>query len=341
MASVVELYSRQMSSALTSLAETPESQTVSAAGDSFLALPATVGAVQVVNQVPIFWNWAPTAPGIMDLSLFTFCDTIPLSNVDGAPFFSGTASFSSNYRSFVSTISSAGAFASIAADAAQRIIEPLPSASTPPGWARVAVNNILEWRPVWSPQLSPSQWMAGVVGSNPTSRTIEFDLSGAAPSSASAPEGPWPSLLPLLGSSARNISITAKAWGRIPIVPGDWFSTALVTVAAQSDVFQPWTSSMLFGAQGLLRYRISEFFAAYSPELSMTVGGDVSAAVTSFLATAKNFVFGGMAFSGGAASVPRTLQPEVTVADTGTTITGKAASPYPQIVAVIVSAPDA
>lgn len=348
MSDASELYAQQISAALPSVAWEPgRPSDVTDGRRGSAAMAATIdsapppgGAVQVVRDVPILWNWAPTAAGMMDRALFDFCDTIPLSDVHGAPFFSGSESFSGNYRAFVQAIDTPGAFGPTIRDAVARIAEPAENAfTTPPGWARVAVNGINEWRPVWSPQLSPHEWITAVAESDPAPRTIRFDFSDAETVPRPPLDAPWLSLESIAGSSVRRISITAKAWGRIAVAPGDWFNAALVSLAAQGVSFPPWTPELLFGPRGLLRSRISEFFVAYAPEVSMTVSNEVAEKVTDLIAGAARFVVGGMAFSGGAPSVPAPLQPDVAQTGGGTKIVARSSSSAPQIVAVVVTRP--
>lgn len=225
------------------------------------------------------WNW-PVAPigTILDVQ-YQFADTMPQSSESGVLFSPSANSFSTNYRMFLDSITANNFPLKKALRQAKKAIQmPAGSPSTgivPPGWTVVTIAGVNRWAPIWDVQPTAAEWKNDVETgaiSNPGTINIQLERSQEMPTAQDkhvlAQKGPMINGLQSLDGTASftQVSITASAWGQIPIYPGTWFNGSMISLG--KDYLE--NKDTFFGPSGLLSCRVAAFFVAYKPSFKLS-----------------------------------------------------------------------
>lgn len=272
------------------------------------------------------WDWKVTAIGSISEKQFLFADTIPMSDEYGDLYQPSSNSFSDNYRTFLSFIPE-DKFPSkdLLTDAKNKIKLPtgnVADSKTPPGWTKVITEGILRWKPDWIVDPSAYSWQQKVQsGSIKNPATIKIRINKEDNEKnilLESDEGTQNKVY----SNFQVVSIKAEAWGQIPIIPGSWFSSAMITLGKNYLS----NSEDFFGSKGLLKARITGFYVAYKPSFEFASNQPVHSDTLNSLAKKNSFNILGVS----------SQVNKLTTRNNNTVMSLQAISSLPLIVAVIV-----
>lgn len=258
------------------------------------------------NQVMIpsqSWDWDPVTIGYVSDDQFLLSDLMPLSNKPNTLYSPSAKSFSTNYRTFLEFIDARRFPApSLLSKSKADIAEPTgcPSAgNTPDGWTKVNIAGIDRFKPIWNVPIESSKWKLDVdngVISNAGTIFINLknsdDVSEAASiitlvenTTGHAPLEPIDE-----GREFEQVEINAKAWAQIPIAPGSWFNSSIISLG--KPYLREESMNSFFGPNGLLSCRVSAFYVAAQPKFTFYSTSPVKAAIDAISDTKELQVFG-------------------------------------------------
>jgi hypothetical protein len=275
------------------------------------------------------WDWNPTEIGVTSREQYQFCDRMPQSCEPHAQFASSSKSFSDNYRTFLELFDPNFKPESLLRDAKSKIRPPEenPSSSiSPVGWTKVPDGSgIYRWQPDWIVSSTPNDWIAKVVTSGGNGGTIELNTIFSTGSEQGlkfrTDDKNWQSIAPE-PDRIQSIKIYAPAWDRIPIYPGAWYNSSLISFGNERQ-------------RSLLCCRISELVVAYKPKLMMDVDDSFVTQYQAQLSRATELELLGFVFKKLASElIDKLVDLKKTV--TGGTYSVQSASPAPVIVGVIL-----
>lgn len=268
-----------LSQAITKLIddETPFSNRLSSAR----AVVDDVATIEIKSEViqtlpiPTIWNWDTNPSGSITRAQFEFCDTMPSSASPGEFNPSGN-SFSNNYADFL-TLLNQDTFIPKSILTNNIITNKPPTEAVsgpaqPKGWTRVPnAAQVLNWQRLWGVSMSPIQWLGSVANNNQNKPLhLVFDSTSANVVLSNSEHIAVPK------DQIEKVTITASAWGRITVNPGDWFGNTVISLAqGDASVFlKPAFLDIALGSNGIIKSRVSEFIVAYMPSASITINSD-------------------------------------------------------------------
>lgn len=292
-------------------------------------------AKSLVLVPAIAWDW-PKYPGMVSPDQYNFCDFMPLDPENSDIYKRSANSFSSNYLSFI------------------RALEP---SAPPPDLIDSALDDYanelyrsyvkytsrpVSHRPSWYVR-NYEDWIRQVAGQNNTEadRVMRFQGQPSDPSQpallASCRDGSgkgWTNVS--LQDKQHRLLMTAEAWGRISITPGEWYNSGFVGTKANGPYYTGYSRDDFFGPRGLLHSRVAELIVVYKPTLKLTVNGQLSPTGSERrLNLASELRVGPIRLHGGSG----THSPEFRVSTDSagdSVVSGKSTSSTPFIVAVTV-----
>ncbi|NOK32785.1 hypothetical protein D7W79_18615 [Corallococcus exercitus] len=294
------------------------------------------------------WDWAPTGDGILGAAAYHFYDSMPASSDPDALFVSTGDSFSGNYLAFLQLLRSdfqpALTLKQTLSVAQQPQSDPA-SSPTPRGWTKIlSASNLLQWAPDWCPAKTPQDWIQDVCSQpSPPAGSLALDPRAAfggevAPAASSLVQARTGTGRPVpLGfqpGELLSLNLSAQAWGRVPITPGAWYSSALMMLGRSGPFVEGRTPSQVFGPTGLLRCRVAEMVLAYKPSVQMRVSPSFASRHAATLGAATGLSVGGVPIQG---AVQRpAFVPRKDSGPDGVTFQSTTASQIPVIVAVML-----
>jgi hypothetical protein len=258
------------------------------------------------------WDWAPTVEGIIGAAPYHFYDSMPASCAPEALYVSTGDSFSGDYFAFLELLRSDFQPEQLLVQARSAAVRPQSdpaSSPSPRGWTKMqSATNLIQWAPDWSPAQTPQGWLQSVsAGREFPARSFTLDprmefSGGETPATFSLVQA-------RIGTGARQplmlehgelmgLSFSAQAWGRVPISPGDWYKSGLVTLARNGPFVGGYTRNQVFGPTGLLRCRVAEMVLAYKPSLQTRVSPNFATRHDATLAAATELSVGGILIKG-------------------------------------------
>jgi len=295
------------------------------------------------------WDWESTVTGITPREQYQFSDHMPQSCAPHVQFASSSASFSENYKAFLNVLAPNFQPENILKDAESKLKPPdsKPADSlTPTGWTKVKDGSgLLRWQPDWIVSQTPRDWIARVATKGGNSGTIKLNMTVSPGSNDTSggeqllkfqsDDGKWQSIT-LKSGQVKNIEISAEAWDRIPVYPGEWYSSAIIGFGRNGPFRYGYESSQFFGNKGLLSCRVSELVVAYKPKFKMDVDDSFLGKHNQKLLKAIELQVAGFAFkksANGSAGV--LIHSEKTIVGT-TQYSASSTSSTPLIVGVII-----
>jgi hypothetical protein len=241
-----------------------------------------------VLSVPILWDWDVAPNGQLLLKQFNFCDSMPQSR-SADHFISGSQSFSDGYSSFLECIDAQKfPLTSLLKQKKLDNILPQQSDTAKQGWAR-AINNSgqLQWRRVWNVSESPQSWLASVI-SESNNEPVELVFGDPNLTIISDKER---ATIPMNNAKTK---IIAEAVGRIQVNPDSWFDSSIITIIKNNKNYLTIGAETVFGDQGLINCRVSEFIVALKPVPSIEIDSALTSIAADNIAGVK---LGGFAFT--------------------------------------------
>jgi hypothetical protein len=234
----------------------------SAAEETLGSVGASV--VQILSP-PIAWNWNTAVSGQMSMAQFAFCDLMP-QDIQAENYAQSSRSFSDGYSSFLELINlQTFPLPTLVKQSIVNNILPQSASKAAKGWAQTTNQaGQLEWKRVWNLSQSPQAWLSGIDQSQ-KSEPVELIFNDPA-LCIYAEDG---TVLPTTQSPL--MQITAKAVGRIQVTADSWYNSSIVTIAESSKNYFRVDPSVVFGDDGLINCRITEFIVALKPEPLVTV----------------------------------------------------------------------
>ena len=268
-----------LSQAITKLVddETPSSDRRSSARTAVEDVETIEIKSEVIQTLPIpmIWNWDTNPTGSITRAQFEFCDTMP-SNASPGQFNPSGDSFSNNYADFLTLLNQETfipkSILTKNINVNKPPTEPVAGPAQPIGWTRVPnAAQVLNWQRIWGVSMSPTQWLGSVANSDQNEPlNLVFDSTSANVVLSNSENIIVPK------DQIEKVTITASAWGRITVNPGDWFGNTVISLA-QDDASVFLKAAFLdiaLGQDGIIKSRISEFIVAYMPSASITINSD-------------------------------------------------------------------
>ncbi len=251
------------------------------------ASPATSPSTFLMQPVipNIIWDWENPGPGKLSQKQFEFCDHIPISADPDANYSPSGKSFSQNYSSFLEVISPAFEPQPLLQNAKSLVVTPtIPTSEVagPRGWVLVQTSaGVNRWQPNWIAGSTPNEFLASI---KPGGEKMPLNLGSQSVLKKAIADGlnvigygddPDQLKSPTLYSGdIQDIQITADSWGRVSIIPGDWYNSSLMSLAENGPFVSTYTPKSIFGQSGLLPCRISEIIVAAGLKAKVTFGQD-------------------------------------------------------------------
>jgi hypothetical protein len=229
------------------------------------------------------WDWDTPATGYISQEQFELSDHIPQSCEPFDQFTSSSQSFSDNYRSFLYSLDPEFQPKSLLEDAKSKI--GFPNGSTgesfkPRGWTIVSGDDGIDrWKPYWGISNQPGNWIISIKAQSGNG-TIKIPLKILGSNNLlEFPIGD--KVFQFIVKRPSYIEISAEAWDRIQIYPGDWYDSGIIKLGSKGPFLQGYIENRrdfndtklipIFGPEGMLRCRVSELVVAYKPCLGMLI----------------------------------------------------------------------
>lgn len=311
------------------------------------------------------WDFRPVPEGTTSAAQWQLCDRMPHSCVHGAPFMSSSDSFSEGYLALLDLLVEYRNIEAIrvALETARRPTAPPNASSNPPGWTKVpSGSGMYEWKPDWIVPVDPGMWIQGIdpqavsdasdagavppasrVGpasradaglSTPQERGVLAVPSSPASMDIRSKDGKHSTLLFAQGDILQ-MTVEAQAWGRIPIYPGAWYSSAVVAICKNGPFVRGIARERVFGPGGLLRCRVASMIVAHKPRIEMLVSNEFAERNAAHLEDATELSIGNVVLKGAGTSAAAPIVRLVRTAE-GTSLTASTSSLHPSIVAMLL-----
>lgn len=230
------------------------------------------------------WDWDIQATGSISQEQFELSDHIPQSCEPFDQFTSSSQSLSDNYRAFLYALDPEFQPESFLEDAKSKIEFPNGSPGEsfkPRGWTIVKGDDGIDhWEPYWGVSNQPGNWINSIKaqGGNGGTIGIPLKISG----SNNLLEFPiGDKVFQLIVKRPSYMEISAEAWDRIQIYPGDWYDSGMIKLGSKGPFLQGYIENRrgfndtklvpIFGPGGLLRCRVSELVVASKPCLRILI----------------------------------------------------------------------
>jgi hypothetical protein len=243
---------------------------VALAAQPGLASLSQADAMQVLPEL-MPWVWPVPSSGTTSEAQWTFCDRMPTS-VDAGIFLPSGASYSGNYRTFLAILDDTKFVPQDQLERARAANERPESGAVKAGFTQVLLTSgPAQLEPSFTVPFYPSTWTAASAGLP----SMKLAVEGLPPEQIANLLG-VPSISVSLG---QQLELTAARWGVIPIAPGSWFDSGLLTLAraARGPYLGPYDNDIVFGSAGLLAGRVSAFLVAQDVEAVAPAGAGAGA----------------------------------------------------------------
>lgn len=300
------------------------------------------------------WNWRDAVTGTTDRAQYELLDTMPAGPGRRSQYLPSSSRISSVYADIVGLIVEfpIPRRLSEVRSLLERPHSDPADTPNPLGWTKVPDGSgVLRWQPDWSASQTPREWLDDIARNpqDPTAlRFVLSDIYGGTPPALPAlvaVAGPDPgserSPLPIDAGELHAVEITAEAWGRVTIHPGQWYDPAIVALRDQTTYRNGLTAASLIGPHGMLRAQATGLLVAADPRVTLTVSDDFVQRNADLLRTTTDVEVAGWVFRAApsARAAPVVRLAEYDSDASVSRLTASSPTTVPQIAGIYVTAP--